>query len=294
MNYYPVGKSGKIKVDGEEVSLKKLDFIPMLTGIGYRLDDYLTMSAPPAASVVYKNEIHLLGGGNTTKRHFGIDVKTGEYKSYANLPFEFDIGSAVVLNDEIHLLGSNHEPTKHYKWDGETWTEVSTIPFNVYYSVAVVLNGEIHLIGGANNSNVHYKWDGGTWTQVGTAPWGYVGDKAAVVINGEIHLLASYGNDGYHYKWNGETWTNVGSLPTTVNYKYAVSSGNAIYLYNNAETFYMWTEDINIWHTHKTGVSVMSGSPCNVYFGGWHIFYVNGSKLSHNVCAVPLYVPIFN
>lgn len=292
MNYYPVRKK-----------VKKQEFIKMLTTMACELNKLPTpyTAYPPASAIVYKNEIHLLGGNNTKsyKLHKKIDAKTDSTIDVGTLPFEFNIGSAVVLNDEIHLLGSNKEPNKHYKWDGETWTEVSTIPFDVSYTVAVALNGEIHLIGGANNSMAHYKWDGETWTELGTAPWAYSNQKAAVVVNGEIHYIAGVtgsGSNFKHYKWDGENWIELESVPFTITYKEAATDGNAIYVRGNSGGYFTWTESAG-WVDHIIGNSVSFGtSSCNVYFGGWHSFW-NGtagstSVIYHAVVGVPIYIPI--
>lgn len=288
MNYFPAREKQK--------------FIKMFTTAAYKLNNVSNNSAPPAAAVVYRNEIHLLGGaGNETENiyHAKIDVKTGTVADVGTLPFKFDIGSAVVLNDEIHLLGSNKEPNKHYKWDGETWTQVSTIPFSVYYTVAVALDGEIHLISGANNSVAHYKWNGETWTQVGTVPLTYSTRKAAVVVDGEIHYLVSLtvaGNDNYHYKWNGETWVNLGKLPCDIRgYKNAVSFDDMIFMHDadNSMWYYTWTESANKWNNYKNANDVTSeDSPCNVYFGGWHDIGGGSNPVTHTVAAVPVYIPI--
>lgn len=279
MNYFPVGK--------------KQEFIPMFTTMAYNLSNVPNYSDSPAAAVVYKNEIHLLGGGdNVTENasHIKIDVKTDTATDVGTLPFKFDIGSAVVLNDEIHLLGSNREPTKHYKWDGKTWTKVSTIPFNVNYTVAVALNNEIHLIGGANNSMVHYKWDGETWTQLESCPASSDNSaRAAVILNGKIHVLSNLS----HLTWDGETWTTIGTLPNAMEYKRAVSSGDVIYIRDSssAHYYYTWTESANKWINYKTLNEVVLNSHCNVYFGGWHSFN-RGNPVTHTVAAVPVYIPI--
>ena len=67
-------------------------------------------------------------------------------------------------------MGSNSSiKTKHYKWDGNTWTSVSTIPYNFVDGSAVVYNNEIHILGTyySNSQNKHYKWNGSMWIQVG-------------------------------------------------------------------------------------------------------------------------------
>lgn len=290
MNYFPVGKK-----------VKKQEFIKMLTTMACELNRLPTpyTAYPPASAIVYRNEIHLLGGRYSTTLHKKIDAKTDAVINVGTLPFEFDYGSAVVLNDELHLLGSNKEPNKHYKWDGETWTEVSTIPFDVSYTVAAALNNEIHLIGGANHSMVHYKWDGETWTELGTVPLAYSSQKAAVVVNGEIHYIAGVtgsGSNFKHYKWDGENWIELESVPFAITYKEAATDGNAIYVRGNSGGYSTWTESAG-WVDHIIGNSVSFGtSSCNVYFGGWHSFW-NGpagstSVTYHAVVGVPIYIPI--
>ena len=80
-----------------------------------------------------------------------------------NLPYEFYRGSAVVYNNEIHIIGGNGTYTKHYKYNGSSWTSVSTLPYNFYSGSAVVYNNEIHILGGGNGQTKHYKYNGSSW-----------------------------------------------------------------------------------------------------------------------------------
>lgn len=130
----------------------------------------------------------------------------------AILPYNFSNGGAVCLNDEIHILGSagttGTAMTSHYKWDGSTWTKLSTLSYNFSDGSAVVLNGEIHILGSYINSNYtkHYKWDGSSWTEVSTLPYNfYYG--SAVVLNDNIHILG--GNDDYIYNHYSYTDTYI-------------------------------------------------------------------------------------
>ena len=56
------------------------------------------------SAVVYNNEFHILGGGNTTA-HYKWDGSS--WVKVSTLPYNFLQGSAVVYNNEIHILGSN-------------------------------------------------------------------------------------------------------------------------------------------------------------------------------------------
>lgn len=140
-------------------------------------------------------------------------------------------GFAVALNDEIHVFGhdvthtsSLIDITQHCKWNGTTWSKVSTLPSDMRAGSAVVLNNEIHLIHGTE----HYKFNGSSWTKLSTLPYEF-SDGRIVTFNNEIHAIGS--SDGNarraHYKWNGSTWSKVSTLP--INF---YGGGGAI-VYNN-------------------------------------------------------------
>jgi hypothetical protein len=100
------------------------------------------------STVVYNNEIHILGGDNNPTKHYKWNGS--QWVSASTLPYNFIKGSAVVLNNEIHILGGviGSTRTKHYKWDGSQWVSVSTLPCYFFGGSAVVLNSEIHILGG--------------------------------------------------------------------------------------------------------------------------------------------------
>ena len=125
------------------------------------------------------------------------------------MPYNFYNGSAVVLNNEIHILGSGDSGyTNHYKYDGSTWTEVSTLPYNFYDGSAVVHNNEIHILGSGDSSGYtnHYKYDGSTWTNVSTLPYNFC-YGSAVVYKDKIHILG--GNLNYKNHYLAENYTKT-------------------------------------------------------------------------------------
>ena len=72
-----------------------------------------------------------------------VDLKLGD------LPYNFYSGSAVILNGEIHILGGGGDSTKHYKFNGTSWTSVSTLPYAFRWSSAVRTDHdfvEIHIL----------------------------------------------------------------------------------------------------------------------------------------------------
>ena len=143
-----------------------------------------------------------------------------------NLPYNFYLGSAVVYNNEIHILGSDISGnyTNHYKYNGSSWTSVSTLPYRFYGGSAVVYNNEIHILGSSSDYTKHYKYNGSSWTSVSTLPY-YFYNGSAVVYNNEIHILGSgiSGNRTNHYIYNGSSWIN------NISYKQYLSP-NDIYI----------------------------------------------------------------
>ena len=116
-------------------------------------------------------------GGGTVGTDVYIDgVKSSasrvDINSLIKLPYEFYNGSVVVYNNEIHILGGggggSDFSTKHYKWNGTTWSEVSTLPYDFYSGSAVVYNNEIYILSGAlQEINLkNYKLDGNNWIEL--------------------------------------------------------------------------------------------------------------------------------
>ena len=129
---------------------------------------------------------------NIIECSFDSDKITIDPVKLTDAPYDFYYGSAVVLNGEIHILGGYDSDVfrKHYKWDGSSWTSVSTLPYKFFHASAVLLNGEIHILGSVNtgDNTKHYKWDGSSWTEVSTLPYKFY-DGSAVLLNGVIHIF---------------------------------------------------------------------------------------------------------
>ena len=177
-------------------------------------------------AIVYKNEIHILGGGRGTSiYHYKYNGKT--WVSVSKLPYDFSAGSAVVWNNELHILGSaaSGSGTNHYKWNGSTWSKVSTLPYNFQYMAAIVYNNELHILGAWK----HYKYSGSSWVSVSSLPC--VSNYAwASVLNNELHLLGGNGQVPYHYKWNGSAWTRVSVFPYEFSYGCMVQYGGEFHV----------------------------------------------------------------
>ena len=218
-------------------------------------------------------------------------------KDEGSLPFTLFAGAAVVYNNEIHIMGGTQDSYKHYKWNGSSWSSVSTLPFS-FEGLAVVYNNEIHIMydtyhykwNGSSWSSVstlpfsfshggivvynneihimydtyHYKWDGSSWEKTSTLSKYFYSDDSAVVYNNEIHVFTQ---GKYHYKWNGSSWSSVSTLP------YEINRGSVI-VYNN-EIHLLGGEGINTGHYKRDGSSwvKLDYLPYTFYRGNTVIYY---------------------
>lgn len=199
--------------------------------------------------IVFKGEIHILGGYKSEYKHYKFDGT--EWSSVSTLPIKLYGGIAFVYNDEIHIL----DTTSHYKFDGAEWSSVSTLPYDIDGCAVVIYNDEIHVLGGSSNNKKHYKFNGTEWTEVSTLPY-YFYKGSAVVYNDEIHILGTYGysdedTQKLHYKFNGTEWTEVSTLPISlIGRNCAVLCGDAIHIAYSSNGIYKhykfdgttWTE----------------------------------------------------
>jgi N-acetylneuraminic acid mutarotase len=217
------------------------------------------------SAVVLNNEIHILGSQSYLTKHYKWDGSS--WKSVSTLPSDFYRGAAAVVDNKIHIQGYNQghyiwngktltsaanapgaydhyfvtfnnelhsiSGTDHYKWNGSSWTEVSTIPFEVWDASVVVFNNAIHLLGGdANGDTKHYTWDGSSWKSVSTLPKA-VSYSGAAVLNNEIHLLC--GLD--HYTWDGSSWKSISALPLNFENGAVVTLDNTMYIFGLGNSY---------------------------------------------------------
>ena len=242
--------------------------------------------------------IYAPGGGIEGKYAW---EKTKNFELLPNVPYEFYYGGTVVYNNEIHILGGADSTYKHYKWDGSSWTSVSTLPYSFYGGSAVVLNNEIHIMGSNNNHTKHYKWNGSAWTSVSTLPIEFC-SGSAVTFNNEIHIMGTAGNANYdttHYKWNGSSWTSVSTLPYNFYAGSAVVYNDEIHILGGMNTtgrryHYKWNGSswvfvstlphLNFYEgsalVHKNELHILGGHEYNQ-----HYIYRNGEWVLQNPSA---------
>lgn len=194
------GGGVKVTVDGVEVdkgmNLKsKTAYIP-ISALPYTLDS--------SHVVVFRGEIHILGGKNGSNSHYKYNGS--EWVSVSTLPFQFYGGNAVVFDDKIHIFGSMSGSSYykvHYTWDGSSWTKLSNAPYAMTDSnKSVALDNKIICF----QSNFAYKFESGTWTLMKTYPY-----------NDNRYNPANVGGTIYYSKSDGiYTWSEATLAETKV------------------------------------------------------------------------------
>lgn len=132
------------------------------------------------------------------------------------------VHSFATYNGELYAGGyfstaGNMPANNIAKWNGTSWSPVSTGTDNTVRSLAVY-NGELYAAGNfsmAGNTAVHHiaKWNGTYWSAVGIVESYNI--KSMIVYNGELYAAGDFdaliGANGTSIaKWNGTDWSAVG------------------------------------------------------------------------------------
>lgn len=207
-----------------------------------------TFPAMNSASVVYNNEIYVLGGKRISMDVMGNDKEeiTNTVDIYIPATNTWRLGSsmsnsrqglgAVVLNDKIYALGGSISgqnglgetylsSVEEYNTSQFNWTpKASMNTARSEFGIAAV-NRKIYAIGGKSNYNAissveEYNPDTDTWTFKTSMPTPRRGFGTAVV-NNKIYVIG--GMDSSFNKVNTveeydpatDTWTTKASMPTS-------------------------------------------------------------------------------
>lgn len=201
--------------------------------------------------IVYKSQLHLLGGSATSQNHFVWDASSDTYTGVKSLPKCFSNGVAVLHDGEIHLFGADDDTYGHYKWNGTTLTYVSKMPYPVSKArdlYVVEYENEFHLL----YASSHYKYKDNTWVSLAStsATRGLV---YCFVMNNTLYLKRSTksGNDACD-RWNPDTDTWAYESLSADNFsKYCprVHIGTRIYVFylyeNSSNTQYCYLNYYN-------------------------------------------------
>ena len=202
-------------------------------------------------SVVYNNEIHVMGGNGHLTDHYKWNRST--WVSVSTLPIELRSNSICVYENKIHIMGGigSGYAYKHYSWDGSTWSEETSSPNQVSENaILVVLNGVFHILVG----NYFYKYVNGQWVSLTSVPYAR-GTSAYTVYDNAIHILGGNKTTN-HYKWNGTSWNSVSTLPINCSKGTAVTFDNKIHLFYDGFHYSWngstWSEEEPTLCTHST------------------------------------------
>lgn len=231
------------------------------------------ISYQPDRTIVFNNEIHLLGTGSNHTKHSKLNKLTNNWEDVSTLPYDSNGGIVLVYNNKLNIIGGNGDYFKcHYEYNDGVWSQVSTIPdecFNGSSTIksAVVYNNEIHIMcvnRSATGGYIHYKYNGTEWISDTPVPF-YISTLfgSSVIFNDEIHLISeNISNNNYHYKYSNSTWEKVCDL----NFKPESSFvyNDKIYtLCNSSDEIYeydgsTWNKKYNIpYHSYRMGVVVL-------------------------------------
>ena len=209
------------------------------SGGGIGLNIFTQETEPETKDGVWIKTKNQFNSVKISDKIYNLKLAMGSWSFVSPAPYKNCVysgrGAAVVYNNEIHVLGGSSSPadTKHYKWNGSSWSSVSTLPFSLGYGAAVVYHDEIHILGGGGVATNHYKWDGSSWSSVSTLPVSFQ-RRGIVVYNDEIHILgggATSSTYTTHYKWNGGSWSRVSKLP------YKFDTGAAVVYHDEIHIF---------------------------------------------------------
>lgn len=225
-------------------------------------------------AVVLNDEIHILGGKQSTSSHYKWNGET--WVNVSTLPYSFYNGGCVVFNGEIHILTNGLNTTHHYKYNGSKWVTASTLPTNIAKAGAraVVFRDEIHVV----YDTYHYKWNGSAWTSDVALPKSAI-ESAMVVYDNEIHVMGGSGTFSMHYAFNGTNWRNVSTLPGNFVYTSAVVDGGICLFCNTSSSLAnykwngtAWTQLDNLPHNFQCGSPVIYNENIHL-LGGTSPYY---------------------
>lgn len=193
--------------------------------------------------IVYKNQLHLLGGRATSQNHFIWDSSSDTYTGVKSLPKCFSNGYAIVHDGEIHLFGADDDSYGHYKWNGTILTYVSKMPYPMSTdrsSFVVKHNNEFHLF----HNSYHYKYQDNAWVQLASTPATYTLQYCFTAFDTIYMRIGRKSGNDLWYAWNetNDTWTLDYKIGTTYlsTWYPSVYSNQNIYLfyrdYTNSET----------------------------------------------------------
>jgi hypothetical protein len=93
-------------------------------------------------SVYYNDDLHILGGQDTSKSHY----YNGSLYKLEDIPYQLYGGDAVVYNDKIHIFGGGGGKRRHYSYDGNSWTREKDLNFDFDWNCMVIYDNKLYAI----------------------------------------------------------------------------------------------------------------------------------------------------
>ena len=166
------------------------------------------------------------------------------------------------------------------KWDGSSWTGLSTGTDNTVLALAVsgtdLYAGGLFTTAGGSPANYIAKWDGTSWSALGS---GLNGPVNALVVSGtDLYVGGTFTSAGgspanYIAKWDGTSWMALGSLSGQV--QALAVSGTDLYAgggFNVSGSVSIGKWDGSSWTGLSTGtdnnVLALAVSGTDLYAGG--------------------------
>ena len=184
--------------------------------------------------VKFKGEEHILGickirpQGDTTYYSYKQHIKNVDGEWVEDVPCPVNWGRTyglVVADDEkIHIMGSNsnsevtstsaNSGTTHYVFDGEVWSEETSLPTASNSAMAVMFKGELHLLRIASGYLTVYVYRNNEWVQIfyNGSYTGFdrkntigVNSMNVFVYKNQIHMMYNL----YWWTWDDENGMKV-------------------------------------------------------------------------------------
>src|SRR5205085_975184 len=109
--------------------------------------------------------------------------------------------------------GFNHPRPLIERWDGSSWTRVSTPTGDGYshlYGVAAVSSNDVWAVGDNGGDAISAHWNGSQWSSVATAgPASTTLRSVSATPGGEVWAVGDSAADSVTLRWNGSAWVDV-------------------------------------------------------------------------------------
>ena len=153
--------------------------------------------------VIYKDKLYAIGGTVNTygpvisRIIYEYNDTDDTWSDVIHLPFDWEAYGGemnyTIHNDEIHIIRGRTSGTYnyHYKWDGVSWTSVSTLPNDYVYSIGS-FNNELYIIRNSSDTTVT-----GSLMKLNNTSWKYVSNFPDRTKYGSAGALIVYDNKLY-------------------------------------------------------------------------------------------------